>query len=78
MATTERITVTLPADILAAIRTEAGGNVSAYTAKALKGQAVRDAADRLAVWQATHGREQMEDLQILALDTLDSLPGGER
>ncbi|WP_190090926.1 hypothetical protein [Streptomyces melanogenes] len=78
MASTERITVTLPADILAAIRTEAEGNVSAYTAKALKAQAVRDAAARLAEWQATYGREQIEDLQALTLDALDALPGGER
>ncbi|MEU5433226.1 hypothetical protein AB0G73_07595 [Streptomyces sp. NPDC020719] len=78
MAATERITVTLPADILAAIRADADGNVSAYTAKALKAQAVRDAAARLAEWQATHGREQIEDLQTLTVEALDALPGGER
>ncbi|WP_419995396.1 hypothetical protein [Streptomyces boninensis] len=75
MTTTKRITVTLPVDILAAIQTEAGGNVSAYTAKALKAQAVRDAADRLAAWQAGHV-DMTEDLQAVSFDTLDDLPGG--
>ncbi|MET9956295.1 type II toxin-antitoxin system CcdA family antitoxin [Streptomyces sp. NPDC006339] len=75
MTTTKRITVTLPADILTAIQSEAGGNVSAYTAKALKAQAVRDAADRLSAWQAGRA-EAIEDLEELAFDTLDGLPGG--
>ncbi|MFD4144579.1 hypothetical protein [Streptomyces sp. NPDC058572] len=75
--TTKRITVSLPADILAAIQAEAGGNVSAYTAKALKSQAVRDAAERLTVWQSTRPGTT-EDLHALALDALDALPGGDR
>ncbi|MFF3699092.1 MULTISPECIES: hypothetical protein [unclassified Streptomyces] len=77
MAATERITVTLPADILAAIRTEADGNVSAYTAKALQTQAVRDAADRLSAWQRSRAAES-DDLQELALDSLDAAAGGGR
>lgn len=78
MSTRERITVTLPSDVLAAIRTEAAGNVSAYTARALKAQAVRDAADRLAAWQDGPGRQQSEDLHQFALDQLDDTLGGIR
>ncbi|GAA2417786.1 hypothetical protein GCM10010388_00570 [Streptomyces mauvecolor] len=77
MSATEHIAVALPADILAAVRMEAGGNVSAYTAKALRGQAVRDAADRLAAWQRSRTPE-FDDLQELALDSLDAAVGGER
>ncbi|WP_327354587.1 hypothetical protein [Streptomyces sp. NBC_01304] len=77
MTATTRITVSLPTDILAAIKAEAGGNVSAYTAKALQAQAVRDAANRLAKWQARQ-TGMVEDLQALAFDALDELPGGEQ
>ncbi|MGP9018457.1 hypothetical protein ACT1U9_08595 [Streptomyces sp. BR1] len=35
----------------------------------------RDAAVRLGEWQAARGREQIEDLQVLALD---AFPGDER
>ncbi|MFE9558365.1 hypothetical protein ACFYOD_33455 [Streptomyces sp. NPDC006703] len=65
------------ADILVAIRTEANGNVSAYTARALQTQAVRDAANRLAAWQRSRTAES-DDLQELALDSLGTAARGKR
>jgi len=48
MATTTKVNVTLPADIAEATRAAApGGNVSAYVAKALREQLLRDSLSLL-------------------------------
>ncbi|MBC9711559.1 hypothetical protein H9Y04_03095 [Streptomyces sp. TRM66268-LWL] len=75
MTTRKRVTVTLPIDVLDAANNEAGGNLSAYAAKALMAQAVRDSAARLTAWQA--GRlEVLADLDSMQLDALDALDRG--
>ena len=65
MATSEKVTVSLPADVLAAARAAADGNLSAYTAKALKNQAVRDAAAALGAWRAETG-DPLDDVYDMA------------
>ncbi|XIG72747.1 hypothetical protein C1N81_04360 (plasmid) [Streptomyces sp. SGAir0957] len=75
MTTRKRLTVSLPAEVLEAVSAEADGNLSAYTAKALMAQAVRDSAERLAVWQESR-RETFEELDELQLAALDEFNGG--
>ncbi|MEV0324731.1 type II toxin-antitoxin system CcdA family antitoxin [Streptomyces sp. NPDC050658] len=75
MTTRKRVTVTLPIEVFEAANNEADGNLSAYAAKALMAQAVRDSATRLAQWQESR-RETFEELDELQLDALDELNGG--
>ncbi|MFI6881174.1 type II toxin-antitoxin system CcdA family antitoxin [Streptomyces sp. NPDC050400] len=75
MTTRKRVTVSLPEDVLEAATNEAGGNLSAYAAKALMAQAVRDSAARLARWQESRVQELVE-LDEMQLDVLDELNGG--
>ncbi|MGW2339036.1 type II toxin-antitoxin system CcdA family antitoxin [Streptomyces sp. NPDC001661] len=75
MTPRKRVTVTLPIDVLEAASNEADGNLSAYAAKALMAQAVRDSAARLTAWQ-TSRREALSELEDMQLDTLDDLNGG--
>ncbi len=65
MATTEKVTVSLPPDVLAAARAASGGNLSAYTANALKNQAIRDAAAALEAWRAATG-DNLDDVYDMA------------
>lgn len=65
MATSEKVTVSLPPDVLAAARAASEGNLSAYTAKALKNQAVRDAAAALDAWRAETG-DPLDDVYDMA------------
>lgn len=74
MTTRKRVTVSLPADVLEAANRESGGNLSAYAAKALMAQAVRDSAARLAQWQESR-RDQFAELDEMQLDALDDLHG---
>ncbi|MGW4736099.1 type II toxin-antitoxin system CcdA family antitoxin [Streptomyces shenzhenensis] len=71
----QRVTVSLPADVLEAVNSEAGGNLSAYAAKALMAQAVRDSAARLAQWQESR-LDTLAEFDELQLDPLDELNGG--
>jgi len=75
MTTRKRVTVSLPIDVLEAANSEAGGNLSAYAAKALMAQAVRDSAFRLSQWQASR-QEALDELDEMQLDALDELNGG--
>ncbi|MBP0459898.1 type II toxin-antitoxin system CcdA family antitoxin [Streptomyces montanisoli] len=75
MTTSKRITVSLPIDVFEAANNEAGGNLSAYAAKALTAQAVRDSAARLSAWQESR-RETFAELDEMQLDALDELNGG--
>lgn len=75
MTTRKRVTVSLPIDVLEAATNEAGGNLSAYAAKALMAQAVRDSAARLTRWQESR-RDTLAELDELQLDALDELNGG--
>jgi putative heme iron utilization protein len=74
MTTRKRVTVSLPIDVFEAANSEADGNLSAYAAKALMAQAVRDSAARLAQWQETR-LETIEELDEMQLDALDELNG---
>lgn len=65
MATSEKVTVSLPPDVLAAARAASGGNLSAYTANALKNQAVRDAAAALDAWRTQAG-DSLDDVYTMA------------
>jgi hypothetical protein len=65
MATSEKVTVSLPPDVLAAARAASGGNLSAYTANALKNQAVRDAAAALDAWRSETG-DTLGDVYAMA------------
>jgi hypothetical protein len=44
----EKITVTIPAEVLSPVRESAGGNLSAYVTRALRAQLVHEAMDTLA------------------------------
>jgi hypothetical protein len=44
----EKITVTVPAEVLGPVRESAGGNLSAYVTRALRAQLVQEAMDCLA------------------------------
>jgi hypothetical protein len=44
----EKVTVTIPAEVLGPARESAGGNLSAYVARALRAQLVHEAMDILA------------------------------
>ncbi|MFB7999254.1 type II toxin-antitoxin system CcdA family antitoxin [Streptomyces sp. NPDC056002] len=70
MTTRKRVTVSLPIDVFEAANSEAGGNLSAYAAKALMAQAVRDSAARLTQWQEAR-LETIEELDEMQLDALD-------
>ncbi|MET7543718.1 type II toxin-antitoxin system CcdA family antitoxin [Streptomyces sp. NPDC005507] len=74
MTTRKRVTVSLPADVFEAATNEAGGNLSAYAAKALMAQAVRDSAARLAQWQESRF-QTFAELDEMQLDALDELNG---
>ncbi|WP_240138424.1 type II toxin-antitoxin system CcdA family antitoxin [Streptomyces sp. MUM 178J] len=75
MTTRKRVTVSLPIDVFEAANNEAGGNLSAYAAKALMAQAVRDSAARLSQWQESR-LDTLEEFDRLQLDALDELNGG--
>jgi post-segregation antitoxin (ccd killing protein) len=51
MQTRERVTVTLPPDLLATARAAAQGNLSAYVERAIRAQALREAADAVSRWR---------------------------
>jgi hypothetical protein len=65
MSTFEKVTVSLPAELLQAAREASSGNLSAYTAKALRAQAVRDAAEQLAAWRQATG-DSLDDVYTMA------------
>nr|WP_121894652.1 hypothetical protein [Streptomyces shenzhenensis] len=71
----QRVTVSRPADVREAANSEAGGNLSAYAAKALMAQAVRDSAAWLSQWKESR-LDTLAELDELQLDTLDELNGG--
>ncbi|MFD8573407.1 type II toxin-antitoxin system CcdA family antitoxin [Streptomyces sp. NPDC059639] len=75
MTTRKRVTVSLPLEVFEAANTEAGGNMSAYAAKALMAQAVRDSAARLAQWQESRQTE-LAEFDAMQLDALDEMNGG--
>ncbi|MEU6352201.1 type II toxin-antitoxin system CcdA family antitoxin [Streptomyces sp. NPDC047072] len=75
MTTRKRVTVSLPIDVFEAANHEAEGNLSAYAAKALMAQAVRDSAARLSKWQESR-LDTFEEFDRLQLDALDELNGG--
>ncbi|MEU2078612.1 type II toxin-antitoxin system CcdA family antitoxin [Streptomyces sp. NPDC013489] len=75
MTTRKRVTVSLPIDVFEAANNEADGNLSAYAAKALMAQAVRDSAARLSQWQESR-LDTLAELDELQLDALDELHGG--
>ncbi|MFD9286602.1 type II toxin-antitoxin system CcdA family antitoxin [Streptomyces mirabilis] len=75
MTTRKRVTVSLPEDVFEAANIEADGNLSAYAAKALMAQAVRDSAARLARWQESRQAE-LAEFDAMQLDALDDLNGG--
>ncbi|WP_439674689.1 type II toxin-antitoxin system CcdA family antitoxin [Embleya sp. MST-111070] len=51
MTTKERVTVTLPADLLAAAKAASAGNLSAYVERALRFEALREAGDAIIAWR---------------------------
>ncbi|AKH86960.1 hypothetical protein AA958_22040 [Streptomyces sp. CNQ-509] len=51
MQTRERVTVTLPPDLLATAKAAAHGNLSAYVERAIRAQALREAADAVSRWR---------------------------
>jgi post-segregation antitoxin (ccd killing protein) len=65
MSTYEKVTVSLPAELLQAAREASAGNLSAYTARAIRAQAVRDAAEQLAAWRQSTG-DALDDVFDMA------------
>lgn len=51
MTTKERVTVTLPADLLSAVKSASAGNLSAYVERALRAQALLEAGDAITSWR---------------------------
>ncbi|OPC83397.1 hypothetical protein B4N89_22825 [Embleya scabrispora] len=62
MTAKERVTVTLPADLLAAAKIASAGNLSAYVERALRSEALREAGDAIASWR---GRD-VDDIEEFA------------
>lgn len=64
MTAKERVTVTLPADLLAAAKIAAEGNLSAYVERAIRAQALREAGDAIAAWRGgtTADTEALADI----------------
>lgn len=74
MATTKKVTVTIPEDLLDEIRAEAAERgLSAYVAEALRFKRDRDRLSELSDWlQEEHG-PLSEDERTTALEELDEL-----
>ncbi|WP_309226713.1 type II toxin-antitoxin system CcdA family antitoxin [Streptomyces lunaelactis] len=51
MTTKERVTVTLPADLLATAKAASGGNLSAYVERAVRAQALSEAGEAITAWR---------------------------
>lgn len=60
MQTRERVTVTLPPDLLATAKAAAHGNLSAYVERAIRAQALREAADAVSRWRGDAGGDVEE------------------
>lgn len=60
MQTRERVTVTLPPDLLATAKAAAQGNLSAYVERAIRAQALREAADAVTRWRGDASGELEE------------------
>ncbi|SER34126.1 hypothetical protein SAMN05421870_101312 [Streptomyces qinglanensis] len=64
MSLRTRITVSLPADVLAHARAASGGDLSGYVEYVLRAQQLRDAAPALRAWRTRAGddAEELADL----------------
>lgn len=51
MTAKERVTVTLPADLLSVAKAASNGDLSAYVERALRAQALREAGDDITAWR---------------------------
>jgi hypothetical protein len=78
----EKITVTVPAEVLGPVRESAGGNLSAYVTRALRAQLVHEAMDTLAedleanpAFQLAHD-EWLADMQAEQTQISQSHRGG--
>jgi post-segregation antitoxin (ccd killing protein) len=61
MTIKERVTVTIPADLLATAKAASAGNLSAYVERALRAEALREAGEAIEAWRGRHG-EDVEEL----------------
>jgi post-segregation antitoxin (ccd killing protein) len=68
MSTRERVTVTLPPDLVAAARAAAGGNLSAYVERAIRAQALREASEAVARWRGDASSDVEEIAEIFGED----------
>lgn len=64
----ERVTVTLPPDLIAAAKAAAGGNLSAYVERAIRAQALLDAGDAVARWRGDASSDVEEIAEIFGQD----------
>lgn len=60
----ERVTVTIPADVLASAKAASAGNLSAYVERALRAEALREAGEAIDSWRGRHDgdAEELADL----------------
>ena len=63
MTARTRVTVSLPADLVAHAHAASGGNLSAYAERALRAQQLREAAPAIRAWraQADFDTEELTD-----------------
>jgi post-segregation antitoxin (ccd killing protein) len=68
MSTRERVTVTLPPELLATAKAAAGGNLSAYVERAIRAQALREAAEAVTRWRGDASSDMEEIADIFGED----------
>lgn len=69
MTIKERVTVTLPADILATAKLASDGNLSAYVEQALRAQALHEAASAITAWRSDTSGDTDELADVFGEDT---------
>jgi hypothetical protein len=75
----EKVTVTIPAEVLGPARESAGGNFSAYVARALRAQLVHEAMDTFAEdMEANPGFRLAHDEWLADMQAEQTAIGGDR
>jgi post-segregation antitoxin (ccd killing protein) len=68
MSTRVRVTVTLPPDLLATAKAAADGNLSAYVERAVRAQALREAAEAVTRWRGDVSSDVEEIADVFGED----------
>jgi len=68
MTIKERVTVTIPADLLATAKAASAGNLSAYVERALRAEALREAGEAIEAWRGRHDEDVEEFADVFGED----------